>query len=82
MAGMFQYMQSLGTALGFAPPPLLFPPANLALYPTVSIKILVMYDIYSSGLTNVISSMCRDNRWHQTTLVDCLVQPSTLLMIS
>jgi hypothetical protein len=57
---MFQYMQNLGTALGFAPPPPLFPPADHALYPTlVSIKILVLYDIYSSGPTNAISSLCK-----------------------
>jgi hypothetical protein len=72
MAKMFQYMQSLGVAQGFAPPPLLFPPADLAQFHTpVSIKILVLHDIYSSDLTNVISSLCRDNLRHQTTLMDC-----------
>jgi hypothetical protein len=67
---MFQYMQSLGATSCFAPPPLLFhavDPAQLAT--PVSIKILVVYDIYSSGLTHVISSLCRINRRHQTTLM-------------
>jgi hypothetical protein len=30
IAELFQYMQSLGAASGFAPPPLLFPLAGLA----------------------------------------------------
>jgi hypothetical protein len=68
---MFQYMQSLDTAQGFSPPPLLFPPADPAQFHThVSIKILVMHDIYSSGITHAISSLCRDNLWHPTTLMD------------
>jgi hypothetical protein len=29
MAEMSQYMQSLGAAQGFAPPPMLFPPVDL-----------------------------------------------------
>jgi hypothetical protein len=42
MAEMFQYMQSLGAAQGIAPPPLLFPPVDSALFHTpVSIKIIV-----------------------------------------
>jgi hypothetical protein len=42
MAEMFQYMQSLGAAQGFAPPPPLFPVVDLALFHTlVSIKIVV-----------------------------------------
>jgi hypothetical protein len=42
MAEMFQYMQSLGTAQGIAPPPPLFPPVDPALFHTpVSIKIVV-----------------------------------------
>jgi hypothetical protein len=36
----------------------------------VAIKILVLHDIYSYGLTNAISSLCRDNLQHQTTLMD------------
>jgi hypothetical protein len=68
---MFQYMQSLVVAQGFAPPPPLFPPADPTQFHTlVNIKILVMHDIYSSDLTNVISSLCRDNLRHQTTLID------------
>jgi hypothetical protein len=54
----------------FAPPPQLFPPADHALFSTpMSIKILVMYDIYSSCLTNAITFLRRDNRRHQTTLM-------------
>jgi hypothetical protein len=64
-------MQSLGATQGFAPPPPLFPPANPAQFHTlVSIKILVLHDIYSSGLTNAIPSLSRDNLRHQTTLMD------------
>jgi hypothetical protein len=65
---MFQYMQSLRAASCFAPPPLLFHTIDPAQFATpVSIKILVVYDIYSSGLTHAISSLCRINRRHQTT---------------
>jgi hypothetical protein len=39
---MFQYMESLGTAQGFAPPPPLFPTVDPALFHTpMSIKIIV-----------------------------------------
>ncbi len=42
MAEMFQYMQSLGAAQGFAPPPPLFPAVDPSLFHTpVSIKIVV-----------------------------------------
>jgi hypothetical protein len=42
MAEMFQYMQSLGAAQGFAPPPPLFPAVDPAIFHTlVSIKIVV-----------------------------------------
>jgi hypothetical protein len=55
---------------GFAPPPPLFPPGDHALFSTpMSIKILVMYDIYSSCLTNALSSLRKDNQRHQTTLM-------------
>jgi hypothetical protein len=72
MAEMFQYMQSLDTAHSFAPPLPLFPPVDPAQYHTpVSIKILVLHDIYSFGITHAISSLCRDNLgWHPTTLMD------------
>ena len=47
MAEMFQYMQCLGAAQGFAPPPPLFPTVDPDLFHiTVSIKILVPHDIY------------------------------------
>jgi hypothetical protein len=53
MAEMFQYMQSLGAAQGFAPPPPLFPTVDPAQFHTpVSIKILILHDIYSSGKTH------------------------------
>jgi hypothetical protein len=69
MVEMFQYMQSLGATSGFAPPPLLFPAVDIAqLHTPVSIKILVLHHIYSSGLTHAISSLCMDNQWHRTTL--------------
>jgi hypothetical protein len=69
MAEMFAYMQSLGAAQGHAPPPPLFPPANPAQFSThVSIKILVLHGIYSSGPTHAISSLCRINRRPRTTL--------------
>jgi hypothetical protein len=43
MAEMFQYMQSLGAAQGFAPPPPLFPAFDPAQFHThVSIKIVVI----------------------------------------
>jgi hypothetical protein len=72
MAEMFQYMQSLGAAHGFAPPPPLFPTVDPAQFHTpMSIKILVLHDIYSSGITHAISSLCRDNLGrHLTTLMD------------
>jgi hypothetical protein len=42
MAKMFQYMQSLGAAQGFAPPPPLFPAVDPPIFHTpVSIKIVV-----------------------------------------
>jgi hypothetical protein len=80
MAEMFQYMQSLGAAQGFAPPPLLFPRADPAQFHTpVHIKILVMHDIYSSGITHTISSLYRDNLRHPTILVDCPAHRRTSL---
>jgi hypothetical protein len=37
----------------------------------VSIKILVLHDIYLSGITQAISCLCRDNLGRQrTTLMD------------
>jgi hypothetical protein len=67
---MFWYIQSLGAASGFAPPPLLFTTVEPSQFPTpMGMKVLVMYDIYLSGLIHVISSLCRINQRHQTTLV-------------
>jgi hypothetical protein len=72
MADMFHYMQSLSAAHGFAPPPLLFPPVDPSQFHTpASIKILDLHDIYSSGITHTISSLCRDNLGrHPTTLMN------------
>ena len=70
MAEMFAYMQSLGAAQGHAPPPPLFPAADPTEFTTpVSIKILVLHDIYSYVLTHTISSLCRVNRRRRTTLM-------------
>jgi hypothetical protein len=65
-------MQSLGAAQGFAPPPPLFPPVDPAQFHTpVSIKILVLHDIYLSSITHAISSLRRDNLGrHPTTIMD------------
>jgi hypothetical protein len=54
---MFQYMQSLGAAQGFVPPPPLFPAVDPAQFHNpVSIKILVLHDIYLSGnICNLLS---------------------------
>jgi hypothetical protein len=81
MTEMLQYMQSLGAAQGFAPPPLLFPLVdNVQFHTPVSIKILVLHDIYLSGITHAISSLCRDNLGqHPTTLIDHLAHRSTSL---
>jgi hypothetical protein len=74
---MFQYMQSLGAASSFAPPPLLFPATESPRFSTtVSMKILVVYDVYSSDFTHAISSLCRINRRHQTTV---MVRPTLRL---
>jgi hypothetical protein len=72
MAEMFQCMHSLGASHGFAPPPPLFSPVEPArVHTPVSIKILVLHDIYSSSITHAISSLCRHNmRRHPTTLMD------------
>jgi hypothetical protein len=72
MVEMFQYMQSLGATQGFAPPPPLFPTVDPPQFQNpVSIKILVLHDIYLSGITHVISYLCMDNlRRHPTTLMD------------
>jgi hypothetical protein len=44
MAEMFQYMQSLGAAQGFASPPPVFPTIDPTLFHTpVSMKIIVRY---------------------------------------
>jgi hypothetical protein len=84
MAEMFQYMQSLGATHGFAPPPPLFPPVDPAQF-----KILVLHDIYSSGITIVISSLCRDNMgdiqqpsWIAQPIVAPVQPPSTLMIFS
>jgi hypothetical protein len=71
MAEMFQYMQSLGAAQGFAPPPPLFPIVDPTQFHTpVSIKIIVLHDIYSYGITHAIFSLCSDNLGrHPTTLM-------------
>jgi hypothetical protein len=61
MTEMFQYMQRLGAAQSFAPQTPLFPTVDPAqLHTPVSIKILVLHDIYLSGITYAISSLCRD----------------------
>jgi hypothetical protein len=81
MTEMFQYIQSLGAAHYSGPPPLLFPRVDPAQFHTpMSIKILVLQDIYSSGITHAISSWCRDNLGrHPTTLIDHLAHHHTSL---
>jgi hypothetical protein len=67
---IFQYMQTLGAAMGVAPPPALFtspPPPQFST--PMSTKVLVMYDIYLSCLTLAISSLYIINRRHQMTLM-------------
>jgi hypothetical protein len=69
MVEMYQHIQSLGATSGFAPP-LLFTTVEPSQFPTpISMKVLVLYDIYLSGLLYVIPSLCRINQRHQTTLV-------------
>jgi hypothetical protein len=78
MAEMFQYMQSLGVAQSFAPPPPLFPTMDPALFHTpVSIKIYL--DVgNASGITHAISSLCKANLGrHPTTLMNCSAKRST-----
>ena len=79
MADLFAYVQSLGAAQGHAPPPPLFPATDPAEFTTpVSIKILVLHDIYSYVLTHAISSLCRVNLVpHPTTLLKGSDQRST-----
>jgi hypothetical protein len=79
MAEMFQYMQSLGVAHDFSPPPPLFPTVDPAqFYTPVSIKILVLHDIYLSGISHAIYSLCRNNLGqHPTTLMDRLAHRRT-----
>jgi hypothetical protein len=85
MSEIFQYMQSLGAAHGFAPPPPLFRIVDPAQFHTpISMKILVLYDICLSGITHAISSLCRDNLGrHPTTLMDrpphCRTSPAAHL---
>jgi hypothetical protein len=70
MTDMFQYMQNLSATTGIALPPPLFPVAQPPQFSTlVSMKFLVVRDIYSSCFTHAISSMCKINRRHQTTLM-------------
>ena len=70
MSDLFAYVQSLGAAQGHAPPPPLFPATDPAAFTTpVSIKILVLHDIYSYVLTHTIYSLCSVNRRRRTTLM-------------
>jgi hypothetical protein len=55
MVKMFQYMRSLDAAQVFAPPPSLFSTVDPPQFHTpVSIKIILLYDIYLSGITHPI----------------------------
>jgi hypothetical protein len=89
MAEMFHYMQSLGAAQGFAPPPLWFPTVDPNQFHTpMSIKILVLHDIYLSAIIHALSSLCRDNlggiqqpSWIPQPIA-APVQPPNSLMIS
>jgi hypothetical protein len=75
-------------AHGFAPRPPLFPPVNPAQFHTsVSIKSIVLHDIYSSGITHTTYYLCRDNiggiqqpSWIAQPIA-APVQPPTSLMI-
>jgi hypothetical protein len=69
---MFHYMQGLDVVSGFAPPPPLFPAAEHPYFFTpVSMKILVVYNIYLSGFTHAMSYLCKINQRDQTTLMVC-----------
>jgi hypothetical protein len=59
MAVMFHCMQSLGAALGFAPPPPLFSEAEPPqFYTPLSMKVLVVYDIYVHLVSHMQSLFC------------------------
>jgi hypothetical protein len=69
MVNILQYMQSLGVAMGVSLPTALFAPPPPQLSTHVSMRFLVMYDIYLSCLTHAFYSLCRVNQRHQMILI-------------
>jgi hypothetical protein len=69
MANILQYMQSPSVAMGLSLPAALFAPPPPQLSTHVSMRFLVMYDIYLSCLTHVFCSLCRVNQRHQMILI-------------
>jgi hypothetical protein len=80
MTDMFQYMQNLSATTGIALPPPLFPVAQPPQFSTlVSMKFLVVRDIYSSCFTHAIG-VIKQPSWFDEPFAEP-VQPSTSLIL-